>query len=74
MTPERDLISGELENTGAASFKASGVTLHKHEHWCKPCGKKILKWGCVVYVAHWVLHGLAFLLSPAFGLWLLALI
>jgi hypothetical protein len=48
--------------------------MSEHEHWCKPCGKKMLKWGCVVYVAHLALHGLAFLVSPAFGLWLLALI
>jgi hypothetical protein len=59
-------------------------TLRKgHEHCIQapcttktfnPCITKVLKWGAVLYVAHWVLHGLAFLVSPALGAILLGLI
>ena len=45
----------------------------KHGHWCKPCVKQGLKWGAVLYAAHWVLHVIAFVIAPAFGAWLLLL-
>jgi hypothetical protein len=51
-------------------------TLRKgHEHCIlAPCTTKVLKWGAVLYVAHWVLHGVALIVAPVFGVWLLALL
>jgi len=41
---------------------------------CKPCVRRVIKWGAIIYVGHWVLHGIAFLISPALGAWLLLLL
>ena len=48
--------------------------MSKHEHWCKPCGKKIFKWGVILYAVHWVLHAVVLVLWPALGVLLLGLL
>jgi hypothetical protein len=37
----------------------------KHEHWCKRC----VKWGVVLYLLHFVIHGVLFVINPVLG-WL----
>jgi hypothetical protein len=48
--------------------------MSKHDHWCKPCGKKVLKWGVILWVLHLGLHVVAWCVSPALGAALLVLL
>lgn len=42
--------------------------MSKHEHWCKPCVKSVLKWGVVLYLLHFVIHGIIYIFNPLLGL------
>lgn len=42
---------------------------HEHKKLCIGC----VKWALILYVAHWVLHAVVFIINPAWGVIFLAL-